>query len=424
MNTTRRYLLSLSGALGPPTLAAACGIGRQASEQLPRRETGPATVNHLNATPTADPPIRWQQYLFDSWQKKKPQIAINNMLTPQAELATKLTTLLAAGTPPDTSALMPPMVMPSYSLKALAELDAYVKRDTKEVQIEDFFPGSISRLVKGGKRVAMPFQFSVETLAYSKPMFAAAGVKPPDESWTWDTFLDAARRLSKPEADLPVVGTTVPNYATIVWAWGGQILDASAKKCLRDEPAALAALQWWGDLKARYNVVPPAPDPEFRTQQDRFYVGRLGMFPGAPIPQFELATTAPPWDITIVPKGPAKRMTVAAGPSIGMFLPGKDPAWEWVKHYVSQDVMHFAAVETKMPVARKSAIEAQLKLPGTYNRKPLFDSGDFAQEPPFVPNQDAFQKAIDAMLASMSSGQKTAAQAVKEAKPTIEALLV
>ena len=43
----------------------------------------------------AAPAIRWQQYLFETWQQKRPQITIDDMRVAQDDLPTKLMRIFA-----------------------------------------------------------------------------------------------------------------------------------------------------------------------------------------------------------------------------------------------------------------------------------------------------------------------------------------
>ena len=179
MSATRRTpTFSVAGFGAAALTSAGCGIGGGRDNNLPLAQLGPATVHHLNVTPAAAPTMRWQQYLFETRQQKRPQITIDEMRVTQDELPTKLQTLLAAGTPPDTAALLPTMVLAVYRQKALTELDPFLKRDAKEVQLDDFFEGAIQRVTKGGKKIAMPFQMSVEVLADNKPLFDSGEFAP------------------------------------------------------------------------------------------------------------------------------------------------------------------------------------------------------------------------------------------------------
>jgi len=422
------------GALAATTTACAIGAaGNQGSGGTkPSQTLAPATLNVITWAANNDNATLYLTHLFDGIKKALPQLTVSNAPAPQGEVLTKLLAQAAAGTAPDSVMLRPQDITPAYNQKLLAVLDTYLKRDAKEINGDDFFPAAIQRGQKEGKQVAFPTNMSVSVPQFNKTLFTAAGVKPPDDTWTWDTYLDAARRIAKrdPESSAPpIIGTSMPDYQVLVWAWGGQIVDQTQTKFLLDEDKATTALQWWADLKVRHAVAPLPSDPVVGNgnEQNRFLAGQLGMLIGGiTVGQIELITTAPPWDVFVMPKGPAKRATLSNGASLAMTADSKqkEAAWAWIKYAVSPEIERFAAVEAKQPPSRKSALAAQSALPAVYNRKLVADSAAFAQEVPYLAQYDALNKLIGEALAPVQAGQKSAFQAMREIKPQADALLM
>jgi len=433
VNVTRRALIrttGLGGGIAGVFGAAACAVGGSGGDGTAKQALAPATVNFLNWNAANEMANLFQAHLFDAVKKDLPQLTINVIGVPQGEAAAKLITLAAGGSAPDVALLRPQDISSVYAQKILAELDPLLKRDAKDVQLDDFFPAAVQRGVKNGKNYALPFQMAISVPQYNKGLFSSAGLKPPDDTWTWDTYLDAARRLTKREEGVaPIIGTTAGDYQVFVWSWGGEILDPTQTKFVMDEDKATAALQFWADLKAKHQVVALPSDPVLGNgnEQNRFAIGQLGMYCGGyTIAQMEVLPNVPPWDCFLMPKGPSnKRVTLSGGPSISMMTDSKvkDGAWAWMKYYVGPEIQRFAAVDTKQPVARKSALEAQMKLPATFNRRLQLDSAAFAREMPYVVQYDAFNKIITDALATVTSGQKSAPQAMREIKPQVDTLL-
>lgn len=63
----------------------------------------------------------------------------------------------------------------------------------------DKFPEEIVEIYnwEGAKQYAIPKDIDTIALWYNKTMFDEAGIAYPDETWTWDTFADAAKKLTK-----------------------------------------------------------------------------------------------------------------------------------------------------------------------------------------------------------------------------------
>jgi len=105
-----------------------------------------------------------------------------------------------------------------------------------------------------GSVYGFPRDISVEVLYYNEDLFDAAGIDYPDDTWTWDTFLEAADALTIVEDTGRVVqnalGMEGGKYQLWIGQNGGSILDdmRNPSKCTLDEPAAMEGLQLFADM--------------------------------------------------------------------------------------------------------------------------------------------------------------------------------
>ena len=111
---------------------------------------------------------------------------------------------------------------------------------------------SLGRAPSGGL-YALPIVGNVEMFAYRKDLLAGKGLQPPK---SWDDVLKIAHTIGG--ADQGVSGVVfrgtkgnpvVTGYLPILWAYGGDVVDASGKVSI-DSPQALAALKMLIALKA------------------------------------------------------------------------------------------------------------------------------------------------------------------------------
>ncbi|MBB5445511.1 MULTISPECIES: ABC transporter substrate-binding protein [unclassified Paraburkholderia] len=110
---------------------------------------------------------------------------------------------------------------------------------------------ALGRAPSGGL-YALPIVGNVEMFAYRKDLLASRGLQPPH---SWDDVLKIARTTGADKGVSGVVfrGTkgnpVVTGYLPILWAYGGDVVDAGGKVTI-DSPQALAALRMLIALKA------------------------------------------------------------------------------------------------------------------------------------------------------------------------------
>src|SRR5262249_41057391 len=147
----------------------------------------------------------------------------------------------------------------------------------------DFIPVQLERGTWNGKLWGLPAQAWFLITYYNPATFAKSGQSVPAETWTWDTWLDAAKRI----AALPQEGGTkvfatddVGMCEPLGWAGGGAILNKQETECVLNKPPAPDAIQWRADLANKHGVVPTAQDLADVKDGMRglFQQGRLGMF--------------------------------------------------------------------------------------------------------------------------------------------------
>jgi multiple sugar transport system substrate-binding protein len=369
------------------------------------------------------------QYAIDRFPERVAGGRVNLLAIPNAQVLEQLQLLAAAGTPPDTAQINPRIITPLISKGLLYSITDYAKRDAREFQPDDFYPAALERLIKGGKLYGAPVQMGLFVLIYNQDLLAAAGERPPDDTWTWDTLAAAAKRLTAGEGDGKRFGVTAPPWEILVWAYGGEILDQAEKVCLLTDPKAQAGLQWLQDLRHKHQAAPRPGEVTGMTNQQLFLAGRLAM--SVVIPGFvnDIEKGAPPfrWDLAFVPKGPARRATIVQGPSSAVVAGTKQPdlAWEWLKWWTGVEVRRFAAREERAVGARKSGAAEYLKLPPPpANRKALVDSAHFARNQPYIAQYDEMTRIITAEWdAALARNEKSIKEATESAKRQIDALL-
>lgn len=111
------------------------------------------------------------------------------------------------------------------------------------------YPEEIKELYTyDGKVYGIPKDIDTIALWYNKTMFDEAGVAYPDESWTWDTVVESAKKLTKEDGSQYGIAIRNDNnqeaYYNIVYDMGGEIISDDKKTSGYDDPNTIKAMQY------------------------------------------------------------------------------------------------------------------------------------------------------------------------------------
>ncbi|WP_105617132.1 ABC transporter substrate-binding protein [Vallitalea okinawensis] len=126
---------------------------------------------------------------------------------------------------------------------------------------------------------SLPGQMSIWAVFYNKKIFDEAGVPYPDGSWTWDEYIETAKKLTNP--DKGIYGSYMLDYDCYLYYLARQKEVSGYKEdgaSNYDDPAFAEALQFFGDLGNVHKIQPSWV--EFKTKKyswDQFMNGQFGM---------------------------------------------------------------------------------------------------------------------------------------------------
>lgn len=109
------------------------------------------------------------------------------------------------------------------------------------------YPQDITGLYTlGGKNYGIPKDIDTIGLWYNKTMFDEAGVKYPDESWTWTDFVEAAKKLTKPDGSqygcVIAADNNQAGYYNMIYDYGGYVISEDKKKSGYDDANTLKGM--------------------------------------------------------------------------------------------------------------------------------------------------------------------------------------
>ena len=251
--------------------------------------------------------------MIAQYEDKYPDVTVEYITVPAADFQTKLQTMIASNKTPDVFYLAPENVMPFADSGIIADLSAYVD-DNELFEADNVWSKALDMYRYDGTTpgvgasYGLPKDIGPFALAYNKDLFDAAGVTAPDpeDPWTWDEFIDAAKKLTSGSGDDKVYGSAPYSLESAVWSNGGDWLNADHTEVTVTDPAFVEALQWVADLSLVEGVVPTSEEESSLPSFQRFMEGKTAMMGVGPWNQGGFWADADfTWDLMPWPVSPA-----------------------------------------------------------------------------------------------------------------------
>ena len=299
----------------------------------------------------------------------------------RSDLIARLSTSIAAGAPPDVF-LMNYRYYGQFAAKSAIEPVTNRFRESDAFEAEDFYPVALDAFRWGGEQLCVPQNVSSLVVYYNRDLFRRHGVREPRAGWTWNEMLGTAAALTldargrRIQAGDPDAGGTAAavyglgveptliRIAPFAWSNGGSLVDDERQptRLTLDQPASLAALTAFLELRSVYGVVPSDMEVEAVDDETRFANGGLAMLLSSrrSTPLFR-TITAFEWDVAPLPvwTSPAGILHTDAY-CITAGSKDKDAAWRFVEFAVGPEGQRIAArtgrtVPSMISVARSDA---------------------------------------------------------------------
>jgi multiple sugar transport system substrate-binding protein len=166
----------------------------------------PAKVDFLAWGDNADIPA-WEK-LQQLFQDKNPNFTINvtTVADPNANYYPKLQTSIAGGTPPHVASFQGWEWQTYADKDLLAPIDELVSRDGFGFLYPGDAKGIEDTTARNGKRYLIPLQLGTMVMFYIKKPFDEAGIPYPTDDWTYEEFLEIAKKLTKTTGDVKQFG--------------------------------------------------------------------------------------------------------------------------------------------------------------------------------------------------------------------------
>jgi sn-glycerol 3-phosphate transport system substrate-binding protein len=377
--------------------------------------------------------------LAAEFEKENPGIKVHPIYAGNYDDArVKALAAIKAGQPAQLSVLF------SIDLYELLEQDVIVPWDDVATNEHDkawlkvFYPALMMNGTYKDKVYGIPFQRSTIVLYWNKDAFKEAGLDPNKPPATWNEMVSMAEKLTKRDASGNVSrwGVEVPSTGYAYWMFqafarqnGQDLMNRDGNKTSYDNPDVIAALQYWRDLGAKYHVMPEGT-VEWGTLRQAFTEGKTAMMWHTTGNLTAVKNTARfPFGVAMLPAS-KKRGSPTGGGNFYLFKKTtpeeRKAALRFVQFMTTPERAAAWSIATGYVGTRPDAYETpQLKEYAASFPQALVARDQFQYA---TPELSTFQtgrvrKALDDAIQAALTGQKTPAQALKDAQAEADRLL-
>ena len=191
---------------------------------------------------------------------------------------TKLPTTLAGGNPPCLVSMQ--MGHVREFADQLLPLDDLLA--SASINPSDFDSGIMNTLKVDGKQLAIPYDLGPIVLYYNKDMFKAAGVAEPQNGWTIDEFVAAAKTLTSGSNYGFSMDNTIEALMQIAPTITGSLPVTNDGKLAINTPEMVSAMSWYAGLVNKEKVAAPVIASPSSTASVAFLGGTAAMYLDGP----------------------------------------------------------------------------------------------------------------------------------------------
>jgi multiple sugar transport system substrate-binding protein len=311
----------------------------------------PVTITWLMRSSPSETP--WEEERLNTWNSLRPETQVNLVSVPYAEVDPKLSTMVAAGTPPDVFSQWGEQGFGEYYARKLPlELTPFIDRDGYDMG--QFITGAVEPYIREGTFFSVPQVHNFAILMfYNKKMFDEAGIEYPpmdwnDKSWNVDRLTETAKKLTKNYGqgmDAQYGTTTLGPLHFLAYLWGGDCFTKEhyetgmSQTSQLDSRPVIDAAQAQADLIYKHQVTPtPAETKTIGQLGNIFMTGRVAMTKGLASDmrlfmqaEFKYGLAPLPWKVD------NKRYAFTGCWMAAAASPNPDQAWQFMKYLVDEE---------------------------------------------------------------------------------------
>lgn len=356
--------------------------------------------------------------MADEFEEANPGIKINLQVVGWSDYWTMLEAAATGGSLPDTFWMHSNEIYRYASNDMLMDLSDKIKNSDK-IDLKNYPDGLVKIYNHKDKQYAIPKDYDTIGLWYNKTMFDEAGVAYPDETWTWDTLRDAAKKLTK--ADSSQYGILAPlhnqeGYYNFVYQNGGTIITDD-KVSGYDDPKTVEAMKYYVDF-VNQGLSPKIFGDSERAEALQNGLCAMGFFGSWNLSGFtDNEYMAKNFDVAVLPSAnDGKRASIfnGLGNAISATTAHPEEAWKWVEYLGSKEGQTRQAELGVAISAYNGTADAWVNSNKTYNIKSFIDMVEYAQIRPYSNTTAKWEDKAYEILKTSFTGEKSVEDACAE----------
>lgn len=356
--------------------------------------------------------------MADEFEKSNPGIKINLQVVGWSDYWTMLEAAATGGSLLDTFWMHSNEIYRYASNDMLMDLSDRIKKSDK-IDLSNY-PEELSKIYnQKGKQYAIPKDYDTIGLWYNKKMFDDAGVSYPDDTWTWDTLKDAAKKLTKEDGSQ--YGFLAPlhnqeGYYNFVYQNGGTIITDD-KVSGYDNPKTIEAMDYYVSF-IKEKLSPQIFGDSERAETLQNGLCAMGLFGSWNLSGFtENEYMKNNFDVAVLPKGnDGTRASIFNGLGNAISANTKHPeeSWKWVEFLGSKEGQTRQGELGVAIPAYNGTADSWVASNKTYNIKAFIDMVEYAQIRPYSNTTTKWEDKAYEVLKDSFTGDRTVEEACKD----------
>lgn len=317
-NKKRYWALGLTACMLASVMAGCGSGGGSDSKENSGKTTDSSTEADAGGT-SSDKEVKltmlgWEIYqqagmeaLAKAYHEQHPNVTIDVQISTWSEYWTKLEAMANSNSLPDIFWMHTNEFSKYAEAGILADVtDLY--DEGKEYYTNNFAENLVQNFTYEDKVYGVPKDVDTVALVYNKDIFDEAGVSYPDETWTWDTLVEASQTIHDKTGKYGIMAdhNEQEGWLNTIYQAGGFYVNEDKTKAGFEDPGTQKGLKEYMDWQLAYDFSPNQSELSDLGKAERFFAGEGAMmyFGSWGINNLYINYPDLNWDVAVLSKCP------------------------------------------------------------------------------------------------------------------------